>query len=71
MQSEMLVSATKLRRTFYDKKTDSTTVALDALSLNIPPCEMTAIIGPDGARKTTFMRLICGLLAPHARELKC
>ena len=29
---------------------------------------MTALIGPDGAGKTTTMRLICGLMDPYRRE---
>lgn len=36
--------------------------ALDDVSLTVPPRTMTALIGPDGAGKTTFMRLVCGLM---------
>jgi ABC-2 type transport system ATP-binding protein len=43
-----------------------TTVALSGLSLEVRRGEMFGLIGPDGAGKTTTIRLICGLL--HADE---
>jgi ABC-2 type transport system ATP-binding protein len=39
-----------------------TTVAVDALSLSVDRGEMFGLIGPDGAGKTTTIRLMCGLL---------
>ncbi len=41
-----------------------TTVAVHDLSFAIAGGEMFGLIGPDGAGKTTTIRLICGLLAP-------
>ena len=38
--------------------------ALDALSFTIGSGQVTGIVGPDGAGKTTLMRLLAGLLAP-------
>ena len=38
-------------------------VAVDRLSLDVEKGEIFAIVGPDGAGKTTLMRLICGALA--------
>jgi ABC-2 type transport system ATP-binding protein len=40
--------------------------ALNALSFSIRAGEMFGLIGPDGAGKTTTIRLACGLLAPDA-----
>jgi ABC-2 type transport system ATP-binding protein len=38
--------------------------ALDAVTLDVRSGEMFGIIGPDGAGKTTAIRLACGLLKP-------
>ena len=38
------------------------TLAVDALSLEVRRGEMFGLIGPDGAGKTTSVRLMCGLL---------
>ena len=40
------------------------TTALAAITLEVPRGEMFALIGPDGAGKTTFFRLVAGVLAP-------
>jgi len=44
-------------------------VAIDNLSLDIAKGEIFAIVGPDGAGKTTLMRLICGALALESGTL--
>lgn len=44
--------------------------ALDKLNFELDAGALTAVIGPDGAGKTTFMRLIAGLLAPTSGVLK-
>ena len=36
--------------------------ALDAVSFSAPPGQLFGLIGPDGAGKTTTIRLLCGLL---------
>jgi ABC-2 type transport system ATP-binding protein len=38
------------------------TVAVDGVSLEIPVGDVFGLIGPDGAGKTTFMRLISGVM---------
>ncbi len=43
-----------------------TTVAVDGLTLEVESGEIFALVGPDGAGKTTLMRLICGALAPDS-----
>ena len=41
-----------------------TRIAVDDLSFSVARGEMFGVIGPDGAGKTTTLRLMCGLLAP-------
>jgi ABC-2 type transport system ATP-binding protein len=38
--------------------------ALAGITIEVPRGEMFALIGPDGAGKTTFFRLVAGVLAP-------
>lgn len=45
------------------------TPALDQLSLDIARGEMFGLIGPDGAGKTTAIRLMCGLLHADAGSI--
>ena len=48
---------------------DQTVTALDDISLHIAPARITGLIGPDGAGKTTLMRLACGLLLPDQGDI--
>ncbi|WP_456416753.1 ATP-binding cassette domain-containing protein [Thiolapillus sp.] len=41
---------------------DKEILALDGVSIEVKPGGVTGLIGPDGAGKTTLMRLCCGLL---------
>jgi ABC-2 type transport system ATP-binding protein len=56
--SELLVRMDGLTKTF-----GSGSRALDAISAAIAGGEITGLVGPDGAGKTTLMRLMAGLLA--------
>ena len=38
--------------------------ALDGVSLEIPTGRVTGLVGPDGAGKTTLIRILAGLMAP-------
>jgi len=53
---ETLIEAGNLRKTFGDN------VAVDGLSLSVSEGEIFALVGPDGAGKTTAIRLLCGAL---------
>ena len=46
------------------------TRAVDDVSLSVTRGEMFGLIGPDGAGKTTTIRLICGLLPPDGGSLR-
>lgn len=44
--------------------------ALAGLTFDVRPGEMFGLIGPDGAGKTTAIRIMCGLLHPDAGEVR-
>jgi len=53
-----IVIAENLKRTFGD------VTAVSGLSFEIAAGEIFALVGPDGAGKTTTMRILCGLMDP-------
>ena len=55
------VVAKDLRKLFA-REGEAPAVALDSVSLEAAHGELTALVGPDGAGKTTLMRLAAGLL---------
>ena len=44
--------------------------ALDNVSIEIAPGRMTGLVGPDGAGKTTLIRLLTGLLYPDSGSVE-
>ena len=52
------------------KKRYGTVDALKGVSFDIGRGEMFGLIGPDGAGKTTTIRLLCGLLHPDEGEIR-
>jgi len=53
---DVLVEARNLRKSF------ASTHAVDGLDLHVEAGEIYGLVGPDGAGKTTTMRLLCGAL---------
>ena len=43
--------------------------ALDGVSLDVPPGEIVAIVGANGAGKTSLIRTIAGMLKPSRGEI--
>jgi ABC-2 type transport system ATP-binding protein len=58
MANEVLLETENLVKTF------GTFRALDGLNLQVRAGEMVGLVGPDGAGKTTALRLMCGALKP-------
>ena len=54
------IHATGLRRTF------GPVVAVDTLDLEVANGEIFGLVGPDGAGKSTTMRMLTGILTPSA-----
>jgi len=48
------------------KRSYRTTIAVDGISLDVNKGEMFGLVGPDGAGKTTTIRMLCGLLKPDS-----
>ncbi len=44
-------------------------VALDGVTLSVPPGTLVGLVGPNGAGKTTLLRLIAGLIRPSAGQV--
>jgi len=53
----------------FEPKRQPAVQALDGVSLEAPAGMLTALVGPDGAGKTTLMRLVAGLLRASGGEL--
>jgi ABC-2 type transport system ATP-binding protein len=60
----ILIEASHLSRSF------GPTQAVVDLSLHVEAGETYGLVGPDGAGKTTFMRLLCGALLPDSGRLE-
>jgi len=57
-----VIKAVNLTRKFNDN------IAVNNLNLDIPEGEIFGLVGPDGAGKTTTMRLLTGILDPTSGE---
>lgn len=54
----------------FHRKDGSVITAVDGLTLHIPKGMTIGVIGASGAGKTTFLKLICGLLVPDNGRVK-
>jgi len=68
--SAYAVDASGVRKRFYEKEARRHVQALDDVSLRVRAGALTALVGPDGAGKTTFLRLTAGLMHPDGGTLR-
>ncbi len=47
-----------------------TNIAVNNLSIQIDEGEIFGLVGPDSAGKTTFMRMVCGLMKPDSGSIE-
>lgn len=65
-----VVTGTDLRKVFSASGAGGEIRALDGVSIEVRAGELMALVGPDGAGKTTLMRLMAGLLVADAGSLR-
>ena len=51
------------------KKYGNGIVAIDDVSLTLPPGKIVGLLGPNGSGKTTLIKMLTGLLVPTAGEI--
>lgn len=64
METDILLEAENLVKTF------GTLRAVDGLDLQVRAGEMVGLVGPDGAGKTTAIRLLCGVLRADSGRIR-
>ena len=64
METDLLLETEALVKTFGELR------AVDELNLGVRAGEMVGLVGPDGAGKTTTMRLLCGALKPTSGRIR-
>lgn len=69
MTTALAIDATDVSKRFVVKESGQVVDALDQVSIQVPAGGLTALVGPDGAGKTTFLRLVAGLMQPRTGTL--
>src|ERR1035437_552929 len=64
MSTDLAVEVHGLRKAFRD------VVAVEGVNLEVAAGEIVGLVGPDGAGKTTTLRMLCGILLPDAGEIR-
>ena len=64
-----LVRGVNLHKTFRDPRNGREARALAGVSVEVRAGELTALVGPDGAGKTTLIRLLAGLMTADSGTL--
>jgi ABC-2 type transport system ATP-binding protein len=67
--ADPILFASNISRSFATRAGDSIH-AVDNISLSVTSGEIYGLVGPDGAGKTTTLRLICGALRTHSGSVR-
>jgi NitT/TauT family transport system ATP-binding protein len=68
MEMQLKLEAQRISKHFVDQNTQPLAVLSD-ISLQIKPHEFVSIVGASGCGKTTFLRILDGLIAPSSGDL--
>src|ERR1041384_7269325 len=63
--SDLVIDVTGITKKFGDK------TVVNAIDLQVRRGEIFGFLGPNGSGKTTFIRMLCGLLTPDAGSGTC
>ncbi len=63
--AEAVIDVTGITKRFGDK------TVVNAIDLQVRQGEIFGFLGPNGSGKTTFIRMLCGLLIPDAGQGRC
>lgn len=64
MEDQILLQAEDLVKTYGDRR------AVDGLNLEVHAGEIVGLVGPDGAGKTSTIRMLCGALNPTSGRIR-
>ena len=64
-----IIEVKSVTKKFVPRPRKDEIVAVDNVSLEIGKGEMFALVGPDGAGKTTLIRMLCGITVPTSGEM--
>src|ERR1043165_3083557 len=65
MESQLAIDVTGMTKRFGDR------VVVDAIDLQVRRGEICGFLGPNGSGKTTFLRMLCGLLRSDGGRGTC
>ena len=67
-----VIEASSLCRVFASEDGREPVRAVDGITFAVPPeARLVALIGPDGAGKSTLMQMICGLVGQGSARSAC
>ncbi|HEU5396829.1 MAG TPA: ABC transporter ATP-binding protein [Verrucomicrobiae bacterium] len=65
MNSDLVIDVRNVTKRFGDR------TVVNHIAMQVRPGEIYGFLGPNGSGKTTFLRMLCGLLKPDGGEGSC